>query len=94
MAEMQTGAEEEEDSNIAVDFSDIGAFDSDSQTFDRVDYNKEAEVEEPKRAARQQAQPPPTDFSELRKKEGKEEEEVQLEGKPEQQRATKASKSE
>ena len=29
---------DEEDSNAAVDFSDAGVFDSDSQTFDRIDY--------------------------------------------------------
>lgn len=57
---------DEEDSNAAADFSDVGAFDSDSQTFDRVDYKMANSTNG--RA---------TDFSEMRNNESNKDDEVQ-----------------
>uniref|UniRef100_A0A914HU77 BCL7-like protein n=1 Tax=Globodera rostochiensis TaxID=31243 RepID=A0A914HU77_GLORO len=66
MTMLNTG-EEEEDSNTALDFSDVGAFDSDSQTFDQIDYNNKRVVDGAAEAGKGQ----PTDFSQMRKDEAK-----------------------
>ncbi|KAL3085217.1 hypothetical protein niasHS_010286 [Heterodera schachtii] len=72
---MANGEEEGDDSNAALDFSDIGAFDSDSQTFDRVDYGS-SKNGRGGRAAADSAEKgkgtkvaQPTDFSQMRKEE-------------------------